>query len=251
MTRPRMAVGGMVYHVLNRTYGGRTVFDADEDFRAFERVLAEAHERVSMRTLAYCIMPDHWHLVLWPREDGDLTRFMGWVTLTHTQREHARRGTVGSGNIYQGRFKTFPVQTDDHLLEVCRYVERNPLRARLVVRAEHWRWCSLWRRLFGADDYEVPLHDGPVAFPDRWRERVNKPESMAELDALRLSVNRGRPFGDDAWVGLTAQKLRLEGTLRGRGRPRKQPVPPPYQTVTTEGYGRTTHLRRSPGYSVN
>jgi len=131
-------------------YGARMqLFDAPADYEAFERVLAEAHERVAMRTLAYCVLPPHWHLVLWPREDGELSRFMAWVTLTHTQRWHAHRHTTGSGHLVQGRFKSFPVQTDEHLLMVCRYVERNPLRAGLVRRAEEWRWASLWRRTYG------------------------------------------------------------------------------------------------------
>src|SRR6266850_1096513 len=98
-----------------------------------------------MRVLAYCVMPNHWHLVLWPRADGDFSHYVGWLTLTHTQRWHAYQHTVGTGHLYQGRFKSFPVQTDEHVLTVCRYVERNPVRAGLVPQAEHWRWGSLWQ----------------------------------------------------------------------------------------------------------
>ena len=141
----------MIYHVWNRANGRQGIFEKVEDYEAFDRVLMAAHERVSMRTVAYCVMPNHWHLVLWPRRDGDLSRFMGWLTLTHTQRWHAHHQTAGTGHLYQGRFKSFPVQNDDHMLTVCRYVERNPLRAGPVVRAETWRWSSLWRRSEGAD----------------------------------------------------------------------------------------------------
>jgi putative transposase len=105
MGRPlRIAPGGLVYHVLNRANGRQRLFDDDGDYDAFERVLAPACERVSMRLLAYCVMPNHWHLVVWPQHDGDLSRFMSWVTLTHTQRWHAYRQTVGTGHLYQGRF---------------------------------------------------------------------------------------------------------------------------------------------------
>lgn len=104
MGRPlRTAPGDCVYHVLNRTNGRVPLFAHDADYAAFERVLMEACERVSMRILAYCIMPNHWHVVLWPRQDGDLSRFMGWLTLTHTQRWHAHHHTVGHGHLYQGR----------------------------------------------------------------------------------------------------------------------------------------------------
>src|SRR5690349_16171191 len=121
-----------------------------------------------MRTLAYCVMPNHWHLVLWPRRDEDLSRFMAWVTLTHTQRWHAYRQSAGNGHVYQGRFKSFPVQADEHFLTVCRYVERNALRAKLVDRAEGWRWSSVGRREQGRALATVWLTDWPVARPRRW-----------------------------------------------------------------------------------
>ncbi len=103
------------------------------DYHAFERILAEGLERYPCRILSYQLMSNHWHLVVWPKGDGDLSRFMAWVTLTHTQRWHAHRDSAGTGHVYQGRFKSFPVQEDDHLYTVCRSVERNALR--VVVTA--------------------------------------------------------------------------------------------------------------------
>ena len=129
MGRPRRAAdGGLIYHVLNRANARMTIFDKPTDYEAFERILEQAVERTATRLLAYCIMPNHWHLVVWPQKDGELSRFVGWLTLTHTQRWHAHRHSTGSGHVYQGRFKSFAVQDDDHLLTVCRYVERNALR---------------------------------------------------------------------------------------------------------------------------
>ena len=143
MGRPlRAAPGGTVYHVLNRANARMTLFEDDGDYLAFQRVLAQACDRVGMRLLAYCVMPNHWHLVVWPRGDGDLSRFMNWLTLTHTQRWHRHRNSVGNGHVYQGRFKSFPIETSEYLLTVCRYVERNPVRAGLVTRAEQWPWSS-------------------------------------------------------------------------------------------------------------
>ncbi|MHC4718089.1 MAG: transposase, partial [Planctomycetota bacterium] len=218
---PRAAVGGMVYHVLNRANARMQIFDSRGDYEAFERVLAQAHERVAMRTAAYSVMPSHWHLVLWPRADGDLSEFMRWLTVTHTQRWHAAAGTAGTGHLYQGRFKSFPIQSDTHYLRVCRYVERNALRAGLVRRAENWRWCSLWRRQSGDAAQRALLHPGPVRLPADWVALVNQPLSREELDALRLCVNRGRPYGGPIWTKRTAARLGLESTLRPRGRPRK------------------------------
>ena len=135
MGRPhRAAAGGYAYHVLNRANARMTVFEDDADYEAFEKVLVEAVARTQTRLLAYCLMPNHWHLVVWPRNDGELSRFVGWLTLTHTQRWHAHRHSTGSGHVYQGRFKSFPIQEDEHLYSVARYVERNARRANLVRR---------------------------------------------------------------------------------------------------------------------
>lgn len=187
----------------------------------FEQVLVEAHQRVAMRTISYCVMPNHWHLVLWPRRGGELSEFMRWLTVTHTQRWHASHGTTGSGCVYQGRFKSFPVADDDHCLRVCRYVERNAFRAGLAERAEQWRWGSLWRRVSGDDEQKSLLTEGPLPWPADWLELVNRPETEEELSALRTCVTRSRPFGGERWVARIARRLGMEATLRPRGRPRK------------------------------
>ena len=218
--RPRMATGGLVYHVLNRRVGRLPLFESPTDYAAFEKIFQEAYEMTRLRLLAYCLMPTHWHLVVWPRRDGELSEIMRWITVTHTQRWHAHRDTAGMGPVYQGRFKSFPVQTDEHFLAVVRYVERNALRAGLVTRAEEWRWGSLWqRRQKGAQLFGF-LSEWPVERPWDWVAWVNRPEKAEELDALRTSVQRGRPFGNERWVARTAKKLELTSTLRDRGRPR-------------------------------
>src|SRR5881398_1576643 len=136
--RLRFSTGGFVYHVLNRAVARAAIFEKDGDYAAFLRILREGAEWQPIRLLAYCLMPNHWHLVLWPEKDGELTAFLRWLTHTHTMRWHAHYHTGGTGHVYQGRFKSFPVETDEHLYTVLRYVERNALRANLVARAEDW-----------------------------------------------------------------------------------------------------------------
>ncbi len=217
--RLRCNSGGYVYHALNRAVGRATLFHKDGDYAAFENALRQAKAWQPMRLLAYCLMPNHWHLVLWPAGDGDLSEFLRWLTVTHTQRYHAHYHTAGTGPVYQGRFKSFPVQEDDHLLTVSRYVERNALRASLVRRAENWRWSSLWQRVQGRA--AGLLDEGPVPRPGDWLGYVNGVETEAELEALRRSVVRGCPFGAPSWVERAAKCLGLEATLRPQGRPKK------------------------------
>lgn len=212
---------GLIYHVLNRANARMTIFEKDADYEAFERVLVESVERTGTRLLAYCLMPNHWHLVLWPREDGELSQFTGWLTLTHTQRWHAHRHSTGSGHLYQGRFKSFPIQEDEHFFTVCRYVERNALRANLVRRAEEWRFGSLHRWKRGTAAEKSLLSAWPLARRPGWIDYVNAPQTTAELAAIRQSIQRGSPFGDPSWSDKMVRQLGLESTLRPRGRPRK------------------------------
>ncbi len=218
--RPRLAAGDLTYHVLNRRVGRLPLFDKPADYAAFEKILVEAHERTGIRIVAYCLMPNHWHLLLWPRRDTELSEVLRWITVTHTQRWHAHHGTAGTGPVYQGRFKSFPVQTDEHFLTVARYVERNALRAKLVDRAEVWQWSSLYRREQGDTKLRTWLSTWPIDRPRDWVVRVNRPQTTSELEALRLSVQRGRPFGEEGWVRRMAKRFGMESTLRPRGRPK-------------------------------
>lgn len=219
----RIAPGGYVYHALNRGVARLALFEKAGDYQAFERVLVEALERTPIRLLGYCLMPNHWHFVLWPRKDGELTEFLRWLTHTHTQRWHAHFHSAGSGHLYQGRFKAFPVEDDAPCLTVLRYVEGNALRAGLCERAEDWRYGSLAHRRADSrtDAIRRYLSAGPVPLPRDWTRRVNRPQREEELEALRRCVQRGQPYGSLAWTEKTTQVLGLQSTFRMQGRPRK------------------------------
>jgi putative transposase len=224
--KPRFCPGGLAYHVMNRTPGRVELFGDAGDYQAFEKVLIEAiDQHRGMRLCAYCLMPNHFHLVLRPKTDGQLSRFMQRLTMTHAARWHAHRHSVGRGHLYQGRFRSFPIQQDHHFLSVCRYVERNALRASLVAKAQNWRCSSLWAR----DDRTAALAQflapWPVNRPGRWVTMVNRVESAEELAALRRPVARGRPYGDDHWSQRTAKALGTESSLRPIGRPKKPKSP--------------------------
>ncbi|MCK5272472.1 MAG: transposase [Sedimentisphaerales bacterium] len=215
----RIAKGNIVYHVLNRANGRLRIFRKQGDFMAFEQVIAEALERFDMRLCGYCIMGSHWHLVLWPRNDGDLSDFMKWLTVTHSHRWHQAHDTVGVGHLYQGRFKSFPVQTDAYYLNLMKYVESNPVRAGIVKHSAAWPWSSLAIRR--GSDKLIALSDGPVKLPQRWKNMVDNIPDDKIGERIAECIKRGQPFGNSDWVMKTVRRLNLESTLKPRGRPRK------------------------------
>lgn len=214
----RASVGGICYHVINRGNGRAEVFHKPPDYQRFTEMMGQACERLPMRVVGWSLLPNHFHLVLWPWADGDLSRWMQWLMTCHVRRYH--RHYHSSGHVWQGRFKAFPIQQDEHFLTVLRYVERNPLRAKLVRQAQNWRWSSLYSLL-----HKEHLHflaPGPVRRPNNWLTLVNRVETDEELKRLRTCVNRGRPFGSSVWIQQIARSLGLEFTIRSRGRPKKQ-----------------------------
>jgi putative transposase len=220
MPRPqRIAKGNIVYHVLNRANGRLRIFKKPGDFVAFEQILAQAIEQFSMRLCGYCMMSNHWHLVLWPRGDGDLSAFMKWLTVTHSHRWHTAHRTVGIGHLYQGRYKSFPVQSGTHYLTLMQYVESNPLRAKLVQSSRDWPYSSLAIRT--GVEKPVGLSSGPIELPKRWPVLVDGFDPI-KAGQIITCIHRGRPMGDPKWIAKTAKELLLESSLHPTGRPKKE-----------------------------
>lgn len=218
----RVDIGDNIYHVINRANARARIFDTDADYKQFENILEEAVEKFNMKLLAYCVMPNHFHLVLYPRADGDLSKFMGWLANTHTRRWHTIKNTVGHGHLYQGRYKSFLCQRDSHLLALLRYVERNAKRAGMVKKAENWKWSSAWRRENGTSKQKKLLSPWPISAPRNYLDYLNEAQTEAELEGVRKSVNKNIPFGDDTWRGNIIEKFNLGQTIRGVGRPKKE-----------------------------
>ena len=223
MGRPKRSdEAGVVYHMLNRANRRATIFHKEEDYEAFERILTEALDRCSeLELFSYCLMPNHWHLVVRPTVDGEMSRFCQWLGLTHTQRYNAHYHTTGEGHLYQGRYKSFPVQDDDHFLTVCRYVERNARTAELCDAADEWRYCSLYRWRHGTAKEKSMLSKWPIPRRANWLRWVDEPLTAKEQKRLQWSIKRGAPYGEETWVESTARQMDLESTLRPRGRPKK------------------------------
>ena len=217
----RVDVGNHVYHVMNRANARVKIFDNDQDYKDFENILEEAVKKYNMRLLAYCIMPKHWHLLLYPKKDGDLSLFMGWLTNTHTRRWHTLKGTIGQGHLYQGRYKSFICQSDHHFIVLARYVERNAKRAKLIKQAQDLKWGSAWRRIYGTLNQKKFLSSWPVFISSNYIKYLNEPQKEEEIDIVTRSIIKNIPFGGDTWRNTIVKKFKLGQTLRGVGRPKK------------------------------
>ena len=217
----RVDLAAYPYHVINRAVIRLKIFDTDTEFELFENLIQKTCEENGMRLLAYAIMPNHWHFLLYPQKKGDFAIFMHRLTSAHTRKVKSRTKTIGTGPLYQGRYKSFIIQKDPHFLTVLKYIERNAVRAGLVKRADDWRWGSAWRRLHGTVKQKKLLATPPVPLPTNYRNWINTPEPRETLEQLRASVNKGAPFGSESWVEKTVKQFNLGSTLRNSGRPKR------------------------------
>jgi len=218
---PRVDVGGEIYHCLNRSVGRQQIFTNASDYKLFEDILEEVNDITSVDVLAYTIMPNHFHLVLRPAEDGDLSNFMKRLTVTHTQRYRVKTRTIGTGPVYQGRYKSFLIQEDTHLLTVLRYVERNPLTAKLVNKAEEWEYGSVYRRYCGSSRAKQLLAEWPIPEPEDYLSLVNQPLTPKEYEKIERSKEKGVPCGSDEFILDKVEQYGLQSTQREKGRPKR------------------------------
>jgi putative transposase len=218
--RPRHQLTGIAFHVINRAVRGTKLFTKPRDFEALAETVSEGLERYRnhVRIHTYQVLFNHWHFGITCDRIADLSKFMHWMEGTHANRWAGAHKARGRGYVYQGRFKSVPVQTSTSLIRVCRYIERNALRKGLVRVAQDWPWGSLYAQC--NDRHLIPLSPWPIAPPENWIELVNTPQTEAELRDLRKCVRHDQPIGDPEWAAAVAPLLGL--TLRSVGRPKKR-----------------------------
>lgn len=218
---PRIVRGladNIIYHVINRGNGRQEVFHKDKDYEAFMQLIAEAKERYTVKLYGYCLMPNHFHMAVRPEKGEELSKWMQWLMTSHVRRYHRHYGS--SGHVWQGRYKSFMIQEDSHLQMAMRYIEGNAVRAKLVQSATEWRWSSHEETL---GKKGRTLTDAvPIELPGEWDRYVDEPFTEAELDGIRMSVNRQTPFGDITWQMKICKAFGLESTMKRKGRPKKE-----------------------------
>ncbi len=213
---PRGQTQGGIYHIVNRGNMRMQVFDDEDDYEFFLKLLKTGLERDNIELHAYCLMPNHFHLLLVPQGENSLSKFMQWVMTSHVRYYHKKNKT--SGHIWQGRFKSFIVEKDSYYLTLMRYIEANALRADLSKTAQDWQYGSLSERVFR----NRKILNKPYGELDNWVEYVNTPQTQKEIDKIRNSINRQAPLGNENWVIKMAKKHGLLSTLKARGRPKNK-----------------------------
>jgi putative transposase len=214
----RGLTGGFVYHVFNHGNGRQKIFRTEEDYQFFLELMAKASQIYPVKVFAYCLMPNHFHVVLRPEETGVLSRWVHWLLTSHVHHHHQIHKT--KGHLWRNRFRAFIVQEDLHFLSVIRFVEGNPVRRGLVESADQWPWSSHLENI-GRKEKRI-VCPCPGELPPFWAEFVNSPILHAELIRLQECEARQSPYGDPVWQFEICRKLGLESTIRPRGRPRKK-----------------------------
>jgi putative transposase len=200
---------------MNRSARQLPLFEGASDYQLFLEVLVEAEERCPIRLLEYCVMPNHWHLLVWPETDDQLSAYMRWITGVHGQRWRLVRGEPGRGAVYQGRFRWVPVQDDAHYEVAREYIRQNPVRARLVGDPGDWPWssCASGSARRGR---RPRLSRGPLSSPLVKHERA---VDAVALEQMRESLRRSRGFGNPGWcLELEARKW-LATVLKAHSEP--------------------------------
>lgn len=193
---PRVDLADYYYHVLNRANARTQIFNSADDYRHFIYLLEESVELIDMRLLAYCLMPNHWHLIVQPRLDGDLSKFVSRLTNTHVKQYKSIHDQVGYGHLYQGRYKSFLIGDDNYFYTTLRYVERNALRANLCGRAEGWQWGSAHNRYTGNPKHLSPL---PIDLSESYFDDLNRPLTASEEESLECSEQSSQSYASFEW----------------------------------------------------
>jgi putative transposase len=189
---------GHVFHVMNRATRGQLLFRDPAEFQGFQALLARALRDRAMRMLSYCLMPNHFHMALWPSAPDQISTFLQWLCATHARRLHRKRGTSGCGAVYQSRFKAVAVHNETYFYRVLRYIERNAARAELCDRADEWAWSSASAAGRGLG---IVIADWPIPRPPHWLDFVNDHEPLADLDFIRTQTASGEPIGPVGFDG--------------------------------------------------
>ena len=220
---PRIARGiadNQIYHIINRGNRREAVFHDNYDYEKFLKLLIESKEKYAIKIYAYCLMPNHFHLVIYTKYADSLSQGMHWIS-SSSVRYYNKRYNI-SGHLWQGRYKSFIVQEDSYLLVLLKYVEANPKRARIVKDCIDYKYSSANNRI--KNNENLITDEIPILLPDDWYAYINSDEKITDIESIRNCINRQAPLGDKNWKYMVSKKYNLESTINPRGRPKKEEI---------------------------
>lgn len=216
----RVVAAGVPHHVTQRGNRRQKVFFCDDDYETYRQLLAQSCRDAGVAVWAYCLMPNHVHLILVPRDADGLRAALGDAHRRYSRAVNFRQGW--RGYLWQGRFASFPMD-EAYLMACARYIETNPVRARLVARARDWRWSSARAHLAGRDD-ELVTAAPLLNRAGDWKAFLAEKLAPEEKKAIQGAERTGRPLGTAAFVRKLEKKL-------GRALARRKPGPKPSGTA--------------------
>ncbi|XZE43306.1 transposase [Pirellulaceae bacterium SH467] len=218
---PRASEGGFPYLTVCRGLDGLTIFPDDQALVGFTGILQESLERWEPRLLAYALLPDQWLALVVPRKDGDLSKWIGWVTSVHAMRNRHLASETQQRGIYERRYRSFPVQDNERILDAMLYIESLPVQLGITSDSKAYAYTSLHQRATTVSRLSNWISPPPVPLPSAWESHLQEGLAQEKLELIQRSIERGSPYGDPGWVERIVKRFRLESTLRPRGRPRK------------------------------
>ena len=188
--------GRIPLHVCNRSAAQIKIFHSAADYVRFETCLKEMLEKFPLRLFAFCIMPNHWHLLIEGDSGQEVTQGLHWLGTTHAIRLRKDTGSIGRGAVYQNRFRAYPIQRNGAFYRVAHYIERNPVDASLCPQPEKWLWSSASPE----KATNLTLADWPISKPSNWAKTIQNPLDEVVLGQIHSHEILQRPYGDPEWV---------------------------------------------------
>jgi len=205
------------YHIINRGNRRTNVFHDKYDFLKMLELLQMASDKYEVDIYSYCLMNNHYHLVVYTKYGESLSACMQWLGTSYV-RYYNKKYKV-SGHLWQGRYKSFIVQKDEYLLTLMKYVERNPLRAKIEKDAFLYTYSSTKARVEKSENSFIS--NPPIDLPIDWLGFINEKQSKLDIDMIHNSIERQAPLGNEVWQKEVSMLYGMESSLNPRGRPRK------------------------------
>ena len=194
--KPRKLPGHHPLHICNRSAGQLTIFQSIADYVRFETCLKEMISNFPLRLFAFCIMPNHYHLLVEGETGPAVIKGLHWLGTTHAVRLRRDTSSIGRGAVYQNRFRAYPIQRNGAFYRVAHYIERNPVDANLCRSPDDWLWSSAKPE----KSQDLNLAEWPISKPKNWMETIRKPLDEIVRDEIRCHETLQHPLGDPDWV---------------------------------------------------